>query len=35
MRGYIDHEFKHDINMVEWEVHVYKGNGEDDAEKEF
>ena len=27
MRGYLDHEIKNKTNMVEWEVHVYKGNG--------
>jgi len=31
MRGYLDRKIKNDTSMVEWEVHVYKGNGSDEV----
>ena len=35
MRNYLTREIKHDTNMVEWEVLVYKGTGQDHEHKEF
>jgi len=27
MRGYLDHEVKHNPSKVYWQAHIYEGNG--------